>query len=217
MAFKTDKGLSLDQASGIKNVFVRDLKKDFFSVPRKKIASIPFIRNMIEYARDESDVEFIKLTALLHWKDNSAKITIGELDLAFKSIFSDPGTSADPEKPVLDLLSEAVAECMKVGAGFNFENKIVLSIAIRLQAEKYMIGKLADPSFVASIGANQTNKLFVKFKQLFAADENAIQVLQKVILMTPESIHLNSFMYEPLLDMSDEHLRKLHQAVQILN
>ena len=27
--------------------------------------------------------------------------------------------------------------------------------------------------------------------------------------MTPESIHLNSFMYEPILDMSDEHLKSL--------
>ena len=34
--------------------------------------------------------------------------------------------------------------------------------------------------------------------------------------MTPENIHLNSFMYEPILDMSDQHLRKLFQEVQAL-
>jgi hypothetical protein len=34
--------------------------------------------------------------------------------------------------------------------------------------------------------------------------------------MTPENIHLNSFMYEPILDMSDEHLRKLYEAVLAL-
>lgn len=27
--------------------------------------------------------------------------------------------------------------------------------------------------------------------------------------MTPENIHVNSFMYEPIIDMSDAHLRKL--------
>ena len=32
----------------------------------------------------------------------------------------------------------------------------------------------------------------------------------KVLLITPENIHLNSFMYEPILDMSDEHLRCLY-------
>ena len=34
--------------------------------------------------------------------------------------------------------------------------------------------------------------------------------------MTPESIHINSFMYEPILDMSDEHLRKLYTDVLAL-
>jgi len=29
-----------------------------------------------------------------------------------------------------------------------------------------------------------------------------------VVLMTPENIHLNSFMYEPIIDMSDEHLKR---------
>jgi hypothetical protein len=36
-------------------------------------------------------------------------------------------------------------------------------------------------------------------------------------LMTPENIHVNSFMYEPILDMSDEHLRKLYQDVAALD
>jgi hypothetical protein len=34
--------------------------------------------------------------------------------------------------------------------------------------------------------------------------------------MTPENIHLNTFMYEPILDMSDEHLRKLYKSVVAL-
>jgi hypothetical protein len=46
-------------------------------------------------------------------------------------------------------------------------------------------------------------------QEKFGAEEVTIRVLQKVILMTPESIHLNSFMCEPILGMSDEHLRRL--------
>jgi len=34
--------------------------------------------------------------------------------------------------------------------------------------------------------------------------------MDRVNLMTPENIHLNSFMYEPILDMSAEHLARLH-------
>ena len=31
--------------------------------------------------------------------------------------------------------------------------------------------------------------------------------------MTPENIHLNSFMYEPILDMSNHHLKELFKKV----
>ena len=79
-----------------------------------------------------------------------------------------------------------------------------------------MIRKINDANFVANIDANQTFKLFAKFKKLFGGDTGALEVIQRVILMTPESIHLNSFMYEPILDMSDEHLKRLHQAVVAL-
>ena len=35
--------------------------------------------------------------------------------------------------------------------------------------------------------------------------------------MTPENMHLNSFMYEPILDMSDKHLRRLYEEVRDLS
>ena len=35
--------------------------------------------------------------------------------------------------------------------------------------------------------------------------------------MTPENIHLNSFMYEPILDMAPEHLKRLYADVKAVN
>ena len=100
--------------------------------------------------------------------------------------------------------------------GINFENKIVLSIAIRLAAERFMAGKINDPAFMAVVDANQTPQLLAKYKSLFPGDTEAINVVLRVVLMTPENIHLNSFMYEPILDMSDEHLKKLYEDVLAL-
>ena len=79
-----------------------------------------------------------------------------------------------------------------------------------------MVGKLNDPAFMLTIEANQTTRLLKEYRQLFPADKVAIGVLQRVALMTPENIHLNSFMYEPILDMSDDHLRKLYVDVLAL-
>jgi len=69
---------------------------------------------------------------------------------------------------------------------------------------------------VESIVSNQTQELLAKFKELFINETDAINTIQRVVLMTPENIHLNSFMYEPILDMSDEHLRKLYSSVLAL-
>ena len=78
-----------------------------------------------------------------------------------------------------------------------------------------MANKIADPNFVAQIKENQTKALFKKFADLFPANP-AIKALKTVLLMTPENIHLNAFMYEPILDMSDDHLRKLYTSVLAL-
>ncbi len=48
-------------------------------------------------------------------------------------------------------------------------------------------------------------------------ETETINTLQRVVLMTPENIPLDSFMYESLVDMSDEHLRKLYKKVIALN
>ena len=82
-------------------------------------------------------------------------------------------------------------------------------MAIRLLAEKFMVARINDQTFVDGITSNQTGRLFGRFKKDFATETGAIRTLENVVLMTPEQIHVNSFMYEPILDMSDDHLRKL--------
>lgn len=213
MASKNGKGILLEQATGIKNVFVNDWKKHFFTDPKKKIASIPFLRNLVEYSEGDSDPRYKKLTSLLHWKPDSAAITVGDLDAIYNEVCKPGGNSPDPTMPVWKMLDEQARSCSKAGAGINFENKIVLAIAIRVGAERFMVNKINDRAFVAGITAHQTQELAAKFKEVFAANWKAIEILDRVLLMTPENIHLNSFMYEPIVDMSDEHLKKLYTEV----
>jgi hypothetical protein len=216
MASKSATGVVLEQAAGIQNVFVKDWKPGFSTESKKKIACIPFMRNLIEYTRDASDPGFLRLTSLLHWKADSAQITIADLDAIYNGLFSLSIASADGATPVMSLIEHEAGECLKAADGINFENKIVLAIAIRLAAERFMITKINDPAFVAGIDSHQTPRLLRKFRELFSADVATTSVLQRVALMTPENIHLNSFMYEPILDMSDGHLRKLYTDVTAL-
>ena len=214
MALKSTNGISLEQATGIRNVFARDFKPNFFSDPKKRIASIPFIRNLIEYTKEKNDPDYIKLTSLLHWKSDSAGITQGELCGIYNTTFGGTGTSNDDTSSVMEIIFQEADECLSARDGINFENKIVLSIAIRIAAEKFMVERIDDATFVSGIDSNQTFKLVEKFKELFSGDIDQIKTIQRVILMTPESIHLNSFMYEPILDMSDKHLKRLYSDIK---
>ena len=217
MATKNEDGVSLARAAGIKNVFSRDWKMNFFNDRKKKIASIPFLRNLVEMTTGENDNRYEELTSMLHWKTGSNTITIGDLDGIYNSICQENGSSRDPQELVYDVLMDEADGCLAAGVGMNLENKIVLAIAIRLSAERYIICKIADRAFVRGLEANQARGVVDEFKRRFPRERDATAIFERVSLMTPENIHVNSFMYEPIIDMSDDHLRKLFSDVRALN
>jgi hypothetical protein len=217
MATRTDSEVTLAQAWGINNPFVKDWKAGFFTDGKKRVASIPFMRNLIEYTIGETDTDYATLTSLLHWKADSAGIDQSRLDAIYVTLFGIVGSfPGDGKTSVVDFIQQEAQACLTAAGGVNFEHKIVLSIAIRLTAEKFMANKIADPAFIDAISENQTQKLLKRFKEIFPNENDAIRTLQTVVLMTPENIHLNAFMYEPILDMSDDHLKKLYSEVRNL-
>ena len=79
-----------------------------------------------------------------------------------------------------------------------------------------MISTINDADFVNAIDSNQTAALFKKYKSIYPLEEEALALLGQVNLMTPENIHLNSFMFEPILDMSAHHLYTLYGKISDL-
>ena len=115
------------------------------------------------------------------------------------------------------MIEREAQACLSDTQGINFENKIVLSIAIRLAAEKFMINQINNSTLVANITANQTGTLYTEYKRVSSNQATELKLIERVLLMTPQNIHLNAFMYEPIVDMSDEHLRLLYQDIQAMN
>src|SRR5262249_42321741 len=87
MTQRTAADLELVRENGIKNVFANDWKLSFFKDPRKRIAAIAFIRNIVEYTRGATDPDYLSLTSLLHWKAASRLVTHAELDAIYGRIF----------------------------------------------------------------------------------------------------------------------------------
>jgi len=218
MAQKGDAKVVLNQAEHVNNPFIRGFKRNFFTDGMQRIASIPFVRNILEYTKGTDDADYITLTALLHWKRDSASITNADLDRIFNDTFRGQECKAwaSPDEPVIDLLHRQADHALVAHEGVNFENKIVLSIATRILAEKYMVAELNDPDFTDAITANQAQALFQAFRNRDLGTPDAQETLDGVVLMTPENIHVNSFMYEPIIDMSDAALRELYSRVKTL-
>jgi hypothetical protein len=215
-SYKTENEVKLEKASGIKNPFINDWKQNISNL-KKLVASIPFVRNIIEYTRGEDDADYKKLTSLLHWKYDSDSFLMSSLKEIFENTITGVNFPTDNQTDkVIDKIFQEAESCLIASEGINFENKIVLSIAIRLKAEKFIVNKINDPSFVSSITSNQTIALFKKYKSKNPSEIKNLKILEQVNLMTPENIHLNSFMYEPILDMSDQHLRDLYKKTKKL-
>ena len=215
-ATKNEAVTTLDQAEGIRNPFIRDWKRHFFSDGKKRIASISFLRNLLEYTLGSSNEDYNLLSVMLHWHENTESIKQEDLDAVFRRMYECEGQFQNPSEPVFTLIEREAIDCVtKVGEG-KLEHKIVLSIAIRLFAEKYMSERIDDSVFFSQMEDNRTRALLKRFEDQFHCEVSAIQTLRNVLLMTPENIHLNAFMYEPIIDLSDVSLKRLFNEVRAL-
>ncbi len=212
-AIRTDKEVLLERELYQKDVFdywKQELNKNI----KYQIAFIPFVRNIAEYVGLDDEVSM--LTDLLHIKNKTKKITFNQLFEIFNKIINKLPEIDSNNTSVFNVVMEQANNLLQNKAiDIQLEDKIILAIAIRLSAEEYIIKKLNNDDFVKGITKNQTRELFDQFKSNFPSNE-AIEVLDKVNVMTPENIHLNSFMYEPIIDMSSQHLYQLYSQIKEL-
>lgn len=202
------------------------------------LALIPFVRNLIEYGTDrdisQTGSDFDYLTLLLHEKTQSGAITFADIEPLYQNYMGVEHFDASIA-PTDSVLGKLYSVCDGITTtDSNLENKIVLAIGIRHKAEEFMISAISPYggqlnwrsgrnnvtgsatdflSFVEST-KNQTRELLKGYQQF--GDTAKIAVLNEVSIMTPEHIHINSFMYEPLLDMDITELLTLYQRVKTL-
>ncbi len=221
------KGEELSLVIGEKKDVFPTLRSNFDTCDVTFIACIPFVRNLIEFSIGDDNDSYYVLTSLLHLKPEFGERGIAKTkDLSkqevlniFNTVFATSKSTDSPDKKVYDLIIEKSNEIIALPQddSLDIKNKICLSLAIRLIAEEYMLSKITDANFHVHIQNKQTGKIVDKFKKEFPNETDDISVLDRVNLMTAENIHINSFMYEPLMDLTDDHLRNLFNDVKNLN
>ena len=217
MATKNEqKEISLKSGQYRGDVFVHFIEN--FSDPRVFISLIAFVRNLVEYSDPVNCPDYITLTSCLHLKDESSKLSANDiLAIYVKKISSLQNKEIDfGAENIIQLIYKTAEDIVKSQDidEILLQNKISLAIAIRLKAEEYLISKLQGFD-ILGITANQTQVLSKEYRTRYPLSE-ALSTINKINLMTPENIHINAFMYEPLIDMSIQHLINLYIDVSNL-
>lgn len=189
------------------------------------ISSIAFVRNIIEYTCGRKDLGYKNLTSLLHYKKNTEtgilttdSITVQDLVAIYVKHWNrlPEKFSHTSSHRVIDIILSTAKDIYDHSPDpIHIENKIVLSIAIRLLSEQYMIDRINNPTLTDTISGNQTRILrdLIQFDLEDHDDKKIKEIIERVLIITSENIHINSFMYEPIVDMSLEELRVLYSQV----
>lgn len=214
IAYKCGQITKLKQIINFKKPF--DYWKKKLAIDQKMlIASIPFVRNIIEYITSDDCDEYIELTKMLHIKKDSLGLTIGDLNRILIKTFDDISVPSNDSELIYEIIIKNAQDCLRPEVGeLELEGKIVLSIAARIVAEKYMRAKISEAALEElEMEKNQTAKMIELYKKENPkATKEILAILDDVILKTPENIHLNAFMYEPIVDMGSDELRELFKT-----
>lgn len=225
IAFADSDKIKLEKGQYTKNIFMY-YKKSLVNKYSDNImvTSIPFVRNLIEYTEGDDNEDYLTLTSVLHYKENTRKITLKQIQDIFNKYWfkKEPTTFAvDREsESVYDILiqeSEKITDIEKL----EIENKLILSMAIRLIGEEYMQNKIISDvangkDILKGIFSNKNQSAWLIKEYKKHINDDAMNTLEIVAMITPENIHLNSFMFEPILDMSLKHLYKIYYDVKAL-
>jgi hypothetical protein len=184
---------------------------------RAFLSLIPLARNIIEYSDGHQSPDYILLTNVMHNKEVSKAITV---DQVIKSIQASlAGVTLNSHASTKSAQAAIIEEADKIlsdGQDDHLEDKIILAMAIRIRAERYMKEVyIQDSKALADENGEQTGRWYAQFVRDYSSNKS-ISTLKLVNIVTPETLHINSFMYEPIIDMSIDELRALYENVKLL-
>lgn len=222
IAYFNGEKICLDKGKYTRNLF--GYYKTKLNIPGNDniiVASIPFVRNLIEYTEGVDNPDYLLLTSVLHSKDDTDSITLKQIEDIFNNYWCTTAnvtfSSGRENEKIIDILfaeADKISDVEKI----EIENKLILAMALRQKAERYMKDKIVcdvpnGEEIISDIclQSNQSGRLVSAYKK-YINDSN-MDLMEIVAMITPENIHLNSFMFEPILDMSLRHLYAAYQRI----
>lgn len=184
------------------------------------LALIPFARNMVEYKSHDltHDPDYQTLTECLHGIDIAH--TVQDVQ---NILTRELGVLATPLQSSADIEDELLNAAEAIGnspdGAIAIQRNLVLAMATRRLGERYMKSRMPQTAIdnAKNAGKDFTRQLFIEFTASARPTTAELTALDQVNLITPEHIHVNSFMYEPLIDLGIDELKQLYQEMKVLN
>jgi hypothetical protein len=172
-----------------------------------RVAAIPMVRELVAIRKGKVDPDYRLLSNALHGRESNT-IRFKDLDKCFRENW-DCDALWDDERLVTDVI---MASCSALAARedrLGLHEKIVLSLGIRIIVEG-QISRAYKACGLEAPDCSKMGKLVGQYKNDFAdAYSQHANLLEQATLITPENIHINSFMYEPLIDIGSARFIEL--------
>ena len=191
-------------------------KKDAATDKSAWVTMIPFARNIVEFQHGKSHDDYKELTKALHTINND--VTIEDIQQYLQSIISVANTPFDKS---LNIYKAIIMHAKKVTTttsdGFSLKDNLVLAIGTRLCIERYIINKISEEDYRNAVSRERdlTRKLLILYSNN-CSDPNKptyLKMFNKAAAIVDGAIHINSFMYEPLVDIGTWEMKKMFNEI----
>ncbi|MHB8096563.1 MAG: hypothetical protein ACYDEI_02760 [Erysipelotrichaceae bacterium] len=167
---------------------------------------IPFLRNSEQLRNNKA--KYVSLCRFVHYNEETENLKLSDI----KEIFDEENVCLPErfdERTYLEHLSNVIDGLLnKVTINeTQLEAKINLGLFIRVFMERFLWKKYVEIYQSEPINLSKydkTNELYNKIKPNLTKEE--IITIDTCLITSPSFIHVNSFMYEPLIDIGCERL-----------
>lgn len=195
--------------------YLDDLR-DEKEVEKNALCLIPVARNILELNQSSitSEKYYNQLSKYLHDSSEIIHDNLSSLEDIFNYAFHD-SIKITNQDTIINSLEKAVNEIdFKETNALDLRDKLLLSILIRVKTEKRL--RTYDSKRILD-NYDQLGQKFVVVKENIT-DKEELDLINEIVVSIPEFIHLNSFMFEPLIDIDlskyKEMLDKINKIIE---
>lgn len=194
-----------------------DIKKKAAIDKQAWIALLPLARNIAEYKNGAEHEDYNQLTRCLHVMRGHP--TVGEVKdtiEAYTGVTRYPFNAGEKIHDIITDVANAIDQ--ETDDSFSLYKNFALAMATRIQIEKYIIAHISDSQYenILTKARNQTRELLKVYNNNSPDPKKATMrtLFNRAIMMIDGSIHINSFMYEPLIDMGTWELKEAYADIK---